>query len=82
MFWTRCYEGELGYSVIALVASIVLLIDHILRAESAPLAKAMTAIVVLVAAVLLFRYAQWFVVALLLQVAVSVYMLLHARLTR
>ena len=69
----------MGYGFIPVIASIVLAIHHVLITEASPRSKLVVVTVVVVSLAIGRYYSQWMIVATLMQVVVSIYMLLYMR---
>ncbi len=69
----------MGYVVIPLVASIILVIHHVALTDASRWSKSIVASVVVVTLVVWNSFPQWLIVATLLQSAVSVYMLVYLK---
>ena len=69
----------MGYAFIPVIASIILMIHHVVITEASRWSK-FTVIGVVVASLVVWQYwPQWLVLATLLQVGISVYMLMYLR---
>jgi hypothetical protein len=71
----------MGYTVIPLIVSVVLGAHHVFVSEAPRLSKLSVFTVVIASLVVWQYFPRQSVVALLLQVAVSLYMLVYLRLT-
>ena len=69
----------MGYPFIPLIASIILMLHHVAITDASRPSK-VTVVGVVVASLAIWRYApQWLLLATLLQVAISIYMLVYLR---
>ena len=69
----------MGYGLIPIVASITLMLHHVAITEASHSSKVSVVGVVTVSLAILWYWPQWLVVATLLQVGISIYMLMHLR---
>ena len=69
------------YEVVPLVASIFLGVYHVVVVEASRASKAIVAVVVTALAYVWLRAPGWLVPATILQAGVSIYVLIHARLS-
>ena len=69
----------MGYAVIPIIVSFVLGIQHIFLTDASRWSKLLVTIVVATSFVIWWYYAQWIVVATLMQVGVSIYMIVYLR---
>ena len=72
----------MGYAVIPIIASVILAVHHVALAEASRRSKLTVAVVVAVSLVIWRFFPRWLIVATLLQVAVSIYALMHLQLSR
>jgi hypothetical protein len=70
---------HVGYAFIPVVASIILMVHHVAITDASRWSKLVVAVVV-IASLAIWRFApQWLVLATILQVATSVYMLVYLK---
>ncbi len=69
----------MGYAVIPIVASIVLMLHHVVATDASSKSKWFVAIVVVASMAVWRFFPQWIVLATLTQVAASVYMLVYLK---
>ncbi|MFB3105210.1 MAG: hypothetical protein ACE1ZA_09790 [Pseudomonadales bacterium] len=69
----------MGYAVIPIVASIVLMLHHVVVTDAPSKSKWFVAIVVAASMAVWRFFPQWIVLATLTQVAASVYMLVYLK---
>jgi hypothetical protein len=67
------------YGLIALIASVVLGVRYLAVEEASGGSKAAVAAIVAGGLIIWWRYPQWLLVGILLQVAVSIYVLIYLK---
>ena len=70
----------MGYGVIPIIASVILAIHHVTIAEASRRSRLTVALVVTASLVIWRFFPRWIILAMLLQVVVSIYMLIHLQL--
>lgn len=69
----------MGYALIPVIASIILLIHHVAATDASRLSKLVLTIVVLASLAIWKYFPRWLVAATVLQSAASVYMLVYLK---
>ena len=69
----------MGYAVIPVLASIILVLHHVAFTDASRLSKFIVATAVAASLAIWRYYPQWLVLATLVQVGTSIYMLLYLR---
>ena len=72
----------MGYELIPFMTALILGIHHALDTSASRRSRAMVGVIVAVSLVLWWRYPRLFILALLLQAGVSIYVLLYIKLTQ
>ena len=69
----------LPYPLISLVASLILGVWYVALADASRRSKVVVSAVVVAGLILGWRYPRWILIAILLQVAVSLYVLIYVK---